>query len=342
MVTVYYNPGMEHHVSKFLDMTGLKRYETNQDWQKPVIWMSLYNFKDYLAFKFHEGPKLVYWFGSDVTALITTGLMWTSQNWFASSEDLVNLIKSKNCIHVCQNELLQSELASVGIDAVVRPLYLGELDSFETCFKPSKTPSVYTVVSAGRPGFYGVDWIHEIADKTDVDFHIYGCRMDWNTYRKMHKGRGMTLDELRLGYKHWTTQQNVTYHWRKVKEFNWSNPNSRGRYEYLTQIKGLPELEFNQAISSHQAFLRLPEHDGVSQTVMRALAMGQYVCDRINYPFVHHVTSPDDVLEFVEGLHLKTDANQDIALLNEVVNNFDWLEEFLEANPIEEEDEWLM
>ncbi len=75
---------------------------------------------------------------------------------------------------------------------------------------------------------------------------------------------------------------------------------------------------------------------------MRALAMGQYVCDRINYPFVHHVTSPNDVLDFVEGLHLKTKPNQDISLLNEVVNNFDWLDEFVANNPIieQEEDEW--
>ena len=313
MVTVYYNPGMEHHVSKFLDMTGLEKYETNRNWQQPVIWMSLYNYKDYLAFKFHEGPKLVYWFGSDVTALVETGLVWTSHNWVASSEDLVNLVKSKDCIHVCQNELLQSELASVGIDSIVRPLYLGDLDSFETCFKPSKKPSVYSVVSAGRPTFYGVDWIYEIAGKTDVEFHIYG-----------HDGQDT---------------HNVFHHYSVFEEPAWY-PNEAGEYEMITKIKGLPEQEFNEKIQSHQAFLRLPEHDGLSQTVMRALAMGQYVCDRINYPFVHHVTSPNEVLDFVEGLHLKTKPNQDISLLKEVVNNFDWLESFIEANPFEKDDEW--
>jgi hypothetical protein len=313
LVTVYYNPGMEHHVSKFLDMTGLERYETNRDWQQPAIWMSLYNYKDYLAFKFHEGPKLVYWFGSDVTALVETGLVWTSHNWVATSEDLVKLVKSKDCIHVCQNELLQSELASVGIDSIVRPLYLGDLDSFETCFKSSKKPSVYSIVSAGRPTFYGLDWIYEVANKTEVEFHIYG-----------HKGQDT---------------HNVFHHYTVFEEPAW-HPNEAGEYEVITKIKGLPEQEFNEKIQAHQAFLRLPEHDGVSQTVMRALAMGQYVCDRINYPFVHHVTSPDDVLEFVNGLHLKTEPNQDIAVLNEVVNNFDWLEDFLEANPVERDDEW--
>ena len=342
MVTVYHSPGMAHHVSKFLDMFGLELYDTTRDWNKPAIWMSLYNFKDYLAFKFHEGPKLVYWFGSDVTALITTGLMWTSQNWVATSEDLVKLVKSKNCIHVCQNELLQSELASVGIDALIRPLFLGDLDSFETCFSPSKNPSVYTIVSAGRPKFYGVEWIHEIADSTDVEFHIYGCRMDWNTYRKMYKNSGKSLDELSQGYQHWKSQKNVIYHWRVVEELKWSQPNSRGRYESIKQIKGLPEDEFNEAIKSHHGFLRLTEHDGVSQSVMKALAMGQYVCDRIDYSFVSHVTSANEVLDFVNSLDSKSKPNQDITILKEVVNDFDWLEGFLDSNLTEEEDEWWM
>ena len=132
------------------------------------------------------------------------------------------------------------------------------------------------------------------------------------------------------------------YHWRKVREFSWSNPNSRGRYEYITQIKGLPELEFNEVIKSHQAFLRLTEHDGLAQSVMKALAMGQYVCDRIDYPFVTQVACPNDVLNFVNTLYLKTEPNQDISLLQEVVNDFDWLDSFLKSNPKEEEDEWLM
>ena len=57
--------------------------------------------------------------------------------------------------------------------------------------------------------------------------------------------------------------------------------------------------------------------------------------DRINYPFAQ-----SNEVRLCEGLHLKTKPNQDISLLKEVVNNFDWLERFIEANPFEKDDEW--
>mgnify|MGYP003648315080 FL=1 len=157
-----------------------------------------------------------------------------------------------DCRHVCHNELLKQELATVGIEALVRPLFLEPMDKFEEIYRHKFRPSVYTVVTGGRHEFYGVPWIYEIADQANVDFYIYGYEGE-DTSNVFH-------------------------------------------FPYVL------EAEFNERIKQHQAFLRLPEHDGLSQSVMKALMMGQYVCDRIDYPFVSHVSTPTDVLSFVNSL----------------------------------------
>ena len=107
-------------------------------------------------------------------------------------------------------------------------------------------------------------------------------------------------------------------------------------YPYLT------EEDFNGRIKSHQAFLRLPEHDGFSQSTMKAILMGQYVAERTSYEFVTHVSSPVELLDFLKTLESKTESNRDVKKLKEVLNNFDWLEDFVANNPIieREEDEW--
>ena len=306
MVTVYYNPGMDGHISKFLKMTGLERYNTIIHWDKPVIWMGLYNLQDYLTFKFHEGPKLVYWLGSDVLPLLGSGLKWTSQNWEVTGEDLVKLIKSKNCTHICENITIHDELKSVGFDSLIRPFFLGNVDDFTCSYTPSSRPSVYTVVSSGDSDFYGVDWIYEIADRVEVDFHIYG-----------HNGQ-----DLNNVYHHFTSE--------KIQDLegNW-----------IDKIMGLPEQEFNDRIQSHQAFLRLPKHDGFSQSTMKAILMGQYVAERTPYDFLTHVSSPLELLDFLNTLSSKTDSNQEVHKLKEILNNFDWLDSFIISNS-EELDEW--
>ena len=63
--------------------------------------------------------------------------------------------------------------------------------------------------------------------------------------------------------------------------------------------------------------------------------------DRIDYSFVSHVSKPNDVLAFVNELSSKMESNQDFILLEEVLNNFDWLVEFMTLNPvISEELQW--
>ncbi len=278
MVKVYHSEGMSHHVSKFLDLTGLQRLDHFNELDVPCIWMSLYNLDDYMRFRNHFGSKIIYWFGSDV--LILLGVLKT-QTMFGkpvSSEFLQSIVDGVDCRHVCQNELLKQELATIGIDALVRPLFLAPMDEFEDIYCPKSRPSVYTMVSGGRHEFYGVPWIYEIADQADVDFYIYGYEGE-DTSNVFH-------------------------------------------FPYL------PESEFNEQIKQHQAFLRLTEHDGVAQSVMKALLMGQYVCDRVDYPFVSHVSTPNDVLAFVNSLSSRTESNKDVELLTEVVNNFDWLESF--------------
>jgi len=291
LVKVYHSNGMSHHVSKFLDLTDLQRLDHLTELDAPCIWMSLYNLDDYMRFRNHFGSKIVYWFGSDVLILLGVLKTQTTSGEIFSPELLQNIVKSADCVHVCQNQLLKQELATIGIDALVRPLFVAPMDKFEDIYRHKSRPSVYTMVSGKRHEFYGVPWIYEIADQAEVDFYIYGYEGE-DTSNVFH-------------------------------------------FPYL------PESEFNEQIKQHQAFLRLTEHDGLSQSVMKALMMGQYVCDRIDYSFVSHVSKPNDVLAFVNELSSKMESNQDFILLEEVLNNFDWLVEFMTLNPvISEELQW--
>ncbi len=292
MVKVYYSEGMSHHVSKFLDLTGLQRLNHLTELDVPCIWMSIYTLDDYMRFRNHSGAKIVYWHGTDV--LILLGLNETQNNSgeVIPATVLQNIVKSVDCLHVCQNELLKQELATVGIDALVRPLFMEDVDEISISYQYKERPSVYTMVSSGRHEFYGIPWIYEIADQVNVDFYIYGYEGE-DTSNVFH-------------------------------------------FPYL------PEEEFNEQIKQHQAFLRLPKHDGFSQCMVKALMMGQYVFSRIDFPFVSYVSSPNELLKFLTDLPAKTESNQDKILLKGFVNNFDWLEDFLESNTFEEEDEWLM
>ena len=282
MVKVYHSEGMSHHVSKFLDLTDLQRLNHLTELDAPCVWMSLYNLDDYMRFRNHFGSKIVYWFGSDVLILLGLKQTQTTFGEIVSPELLQNIVKSVDCLHVCQNELLKQELATVGIDALIRPLFLAPMNEFEDIYSHKSRPSVYTMISGERHEFYGVPWIYEIADQANVDFYIYGYEGE-DTSNVFH-------------------------------------------FPYLL------EAEFNEEIKQHQAFLRLTEHDGLSQSVMKALMMGQYVCDRIDYSFVSYVSTPNDVLAFVNSLPSRTESNRDVELLNEVVNNLDWLESFKMEN----------
>ena len=289
MVYINASTAVKHHIDKFMEMFEYPACDWNDfncQFKQPVVWFGLYNANDYLRLRYHEGASLIYWLGSDVTILLEEGCGQFSPNY------LQQLLISKNAIHVCETEQIRDELQSVGIDALVRPFFLGNLEEFQNCYQYAERPSVYTMRSGRDFKFYGIPWIYEIADQVDVDFHIYG-----------HEGVDLP---------------NVFH------------------YPYL------PEEDFNQRIKSHQAFLRLPEHDGFSQSTMKAILMGQYVAERNPYDFVTHVSSPLELLDFLKTLSSKTDSNQEVHKLKEILNNFDWLEDFVANNPLVEweEDEW--
>ncbi len=289
MVYINASTAVKHHIDKFMEMFDYPACDWNDfnyQFKQPVVWFGLYNANDYLRLRYHEGANLIYWLGSDVSILVNEGLLQFSPMY------LQTLLKSKVAFHVCESEQIREELQSVGIEALVRPFFLGDLEDFQDSYVFNPRPSVYTMCSSRGFEFYGIHWIYEIADQVDVDFHIYG-----------HEGVDLP---------------NVFH------------------YPYL------PEEDFNNQIKSHQAFLRLPKHDGFSQSTMKALLMGQYVAERTPYDFVTHVSSPADLLDFLNTLSSKTDSNQEVHKLKAILNNFDWLDEFVANNPIieQEEDEW--
>ena len=131
-------------------------------WQvkKPVLFIGMYNWTDYLKFLWHRGEKTIFWCGSDIKNL----------NWFWARF----FRKARN---ICENEIEQSHLAKFGIRAGIKPMFFGNVNDFPISFKPSKNPQVFLCAHSKREEEYGVYIIEKIAPRfPEITFHIYGIK----------------------------------------------------------------------------------------------------------------------------------------------------------------------
>ena len=159
---VYYSKGMEFFGKRIEQVYGYKRYNKDTDAVKTVFFQSLYFDEDFETLAHHKGICKVFWNGSDVLRMLNVP-KWRQ------------IIIDTPAIHMCHNKQLKDELWTIGIDAEVKPLFFGDVSSYQPSFVPSDIKHVYAVSHYGRNAEYGIDQICRIADKVEnVMFEIYG------------------------------------------------------------------------------------------------------------------------------------------------------------------------
>jgi len=175
---VYYCGAMK----TFGEKLKMERYNPLTDIDKSVFFQGLYFDEDYEVFRNHRGYKEVFWNGSDVLRLLR-------------SPERVSIIKEFKAKHTCHNKQLQDELASVGIEAMIKPMFFGDIEDYPVSYKPSDKPQVYITCNEGREEEYGVPQVLEKAKELkEFTFHIYGIN-GTNTDNVIYHGWTDKMDE---------------------------------------------------------------------------------------------------------------------------------------------------
>jgi hypothetical protein len=157
---IYYCDGMRFYGERMVKRYGFKPYSKNT--QKDCLFMGLYFAEDYEVFKLHTGRKYIFWNGSDVSRLLL------NKGW----QEVLNDYPAK---HICHNEQLRLELESVGIHALVSPLFFGDTEDYTLSFTPKHRMQVYINAHPNREDEYGVPVVYQASKRLPgMDFFVYG------------------------------------------------------------------------------------------------------------------------------------------------------------------------
>jgi hypothetical protein len=131
-----------------------------------VIFFGLYNDRDFAVFDLFKGNKSVFWCGTDIMLALR-------------DYERRRVLKNNPCKHYCENELEASELRSLGLDPIIVPSFLDEVENYPVIFTPSKEPHIFLSGHDNREEEYGVGIVERIASKVPfATFHIYGVNKD--------------------------------------------------------------------------------------------------------------------------------------------------------------------
>jgi hypothetical protein len=126
---------------------------------KRTLFFGAYHEKDYDRILKTEGPKSIYWQGSDIKQLPDT---------IAISFTYLDIK------HYCENNVCQSALKSLGIKAEIKPIFWGDINKYPLSYKPSENPQIWLCAHPGREREYGVEQVYLWAQLFPFIFHIYG------------------------------------------------------------------------------------------------------------------------------------------------------------------------
>jgi hypothetical protein len=147
---------------------------------EPTVFMGLYGLKDFYELWTHKGRKAIFWCGSDIRHF--DGGYWLDDKGYIRIQPwaLAKWI-STNCENYVENQVEAAKLRDWGIEPVIVPSFLGDVDSYRVSYKYAKRPQVYASVSGDDFHLYGWYDIERIAGECDVDFHLYGNTVPWET-----------------------------------------------------------------------------------------------------------------------------------------------------------------
>lgn len=148
------------------------------DIEKPTVFFGLYGLPDFYTLWRHKGPKAILWAGSDIRHFVNGYWLDDKGHIRLEPRPLAEWI-NKNCENYVENGVEHEALMTFGIESKIIPSFLGDIKDYEVTFVPNQRPKVYLSVSGDNFAMYGWELIEMIADKCNVDFHLYGNRGHW-------------------------------------------------------------------------------------------------------------------------------------------------------------------
>lgn len=144
---------------------------------RPTVFMGLYGLPDFYALWRHKGEKHILWCGSDITNLKNHYWLEDGGGICIDRQGICEWI-NKHCTSWCENMVEAEALADIGIQARIRPSFLGDIEDFPLSWKPGN--KVYASVSGDNFELYGWDKINVLArENPGLAFHLYGNTVVW-------------------------------------------------------------------------------------------------------------------------------------------------------------------
>jgi hypothetical protein len=158
---------------------GTKDYE---DLDAPTVFFGLYGLPDFYTLWRHRGYKAILWAGSDIQHFIKGYWLEDGGAIKLCPKSLAKWI-NKHCDSFVENEIEQYTLKLFGIESIIAPSFLGDVNQFTVNFKPGN--KLYTSISGDNIELYGWDKIPALAEENpDIEFHLYGNTIDIVTPHK--------------------------------------------------------------------------------------------------------------------------------------------------------------
>ena len=245
-----------------------------EDWEgieskEPLLFFGLYNDRDFDVFNTYQGPKTVFWCGSDILFLMKD---------YERRRILKNHPKTE---HYCENDVEARNLEKCGVKVKgVIPSFLDNTSNFPISFTPTQNPQIFVCGHPNRETEYGLEIIRNVARRVpEATFHIYGIDWSDNYFYKKHiplADKLASVDE---------ECANIWYHGK------------------------VPEGEFNNHITKYHCGLRTNEHDGFSEVTAKSILMGQYPISRIPYDKIWSYNTEDELVALIEKLKYMKEPN---------------------------------
>jgi len=160
---LYFPSGMTHHGENAIKHLDFEQY-TGEDHKEPAMFWC-YFLEDYEYMLEHKGKKFIFWHGSDVLRLRENPEL----------RKYLRPMHEQDITHVCHSQLLQDELAELGLYALVRPTFWGDVKKYKPTYEYSDKPEIYLTSSPGREIEYGEGYVIALSKAfPECRFHVYG------------------------------------------------------------------------------------------------------------------------------------------------------------------------
>lgn len=147
---------------------------------QPTLFFGVYGLPDFYTLWRHKGRRCILWAGSDIVHFANGYWLDDEGKIRLQPEALAEWI-NQNCESYVENGVEHQALMQFGIESKIVPSFMGDVKDYEITYQQGERPQVYLSVSGDNFAMYGWEQVELIADKCEVDFHLYGNTVPWFT-----------------------------------------------------------------------------------------------------------------------------------------------------------------